>query len=979
MKTVSRYKIFSLILVVLISTIASAQDPHPSYKHYTVEDGLPSSEVYQVKQDSKGYIWFATANGVSRFNGYEFENFSLKDGLPDNTVFELFEDTAGRIWFIPVSCKLSYYYKGRIHPFKYNDTLQQLLNNPIKMSFGVDKKGTVFLGVAQDGIYEIKENGSIHHYFSGKDTLHALNVIEPDVDCLIYSTNNQEYSNTALFNTSWLQEVLEVKENLMTMYASDKVIKTKDKRTIITCSNRLHVFTGRKETEMKVFPDRIIALYEDRQSDLWVGTYLGGVYYFNRGDLTRGRLYLGGMPVNGILEDREGGFWFATEGNGVFYTPSKNTLTYDKSSGFADDKINCLIQAGAVLYAGTGNGHVVSIAGNTIYDYDLNTRKLPTNGITALYNDERNARIMVSGMSSNGYIKDKVFRKFKEFGNFKHVIYDGNNIYWMANSRGFNRSENGEKSLPSWSNGKSVKRVNAFIKMDETHFLVGAMDGLWKFNKKTEDLTYLGNKHPLLTTRILDMDMLPSGSVIIATKGNGLLIYDMKDSVRQLNVSNELFGDNVYRVISYKEEIWAGTNKGLNRIIFKNEKAIELANYTTSEGMPSNEINDLLKQGQLIWVATNKGLTFFSIEEQQNAVKPIPVYINKLTVNDSVVDLQSNYELQYSENNIKIDFIGLGYKQAGKLLYRYKMEGLDTAWTYTTGREVQFTTLPPNKYSFILSVQNPGGKWSDSPYVMHFIIHKPFWQKWWFLLSVFVIVLFVILLFFRYRINMVKDRESRRSELNKAFLNLKLKALRAQMNPHFTFNVMNSIQHFILEKDTESAHRYLSKFSKLIRTILNNSEHNTISVADEIKALELYLELEAMRFEEGFVYEIMVDESINVDSTYIPSMLIQPYVENAVKHGIFQLKVKGRVKIEILREDMFLKCVIEDNGVGRTRTGESNRMEKHKSMGTSITQERLLVLNELNNSNLSERVIDLVDVKGESLGTRVEIYIPVKN
>ena len=133
------------MLMLCLYTAVSAQDAHPSLKHYTVEDGLPSSEVYQVKQDSKGYIWFATGNGVSRFNGYEFENFSLKDGLPDNTVFEIYEDKFERIWFVPLSCKLSYYYKGKIYLFPYNEQLQKVLMNSVKTSFCVDGNGTVFL------------------------------------------------------------------------------------------------------------------------------------------------------------------------------------------------------------------------------------------------------------------------------------------------------------------------------------------------------------------------------------------------------------------------------------------------------------------------------------------------------------------------------------------------------------------------------------------------------------------------------------------------------------------------------------------------------------------------------------------------------------------------------------------------------------------------------------------------------------------
>src|SRR4051812_44158795 len=166
------------LLLMVLGLSVSAQDAHPAFKQYTVEQGLPSSEVYQVKQDSKGYIWLATGNGVSRFNGYEFENFSIKDGLPENTIFEIYEDSFERIWFVSLSCKLSYYYKGKIYPFKYNDKIQKLVSNPLKASFCVDKNGTVFLGVSTYGIIEISKNGTVKHLFPN-NTHYTLDLIEP--------------------------------------------------------------------------------------------------------------------------------------------------------------------------------------------------------------------------------------------------------------------------------------------------------------------------------------------------------------------------------------------------------------------------------------------------------------------------------------------------------------------------------------------------------------------------------------------------------------------------------------------------------------------------------------------------------------------------------------------------------------------------------------------------------------------------------
>jgi hypothetical protein len=393
--------------------------------------------------------------------------------------------------------------------------------------------------------------------------------------------------------------------------------------------------------------------------------------------------------------------------------------------------------------------------------------------------------------------------------------------------------------------------------------------------------------------------------------------------------------------------------------------------------LASNEVNDVIQMDGKIWVATNKGLSMFNPEELVRSSKPIPLFIQEIAINDRDTIPLKKYNLSYTENNIKIKFIALGYQNAGKLKYRYKMLGLDTNWVYTQNREIQFTTLPANNYTFLLAVLNPNGVWSKNEVRIAFTIRSPFWQKWWFIALCMVSIFLIIAGLFKYRIKKNKAEEEKSMNLNRMLMNLRLKALRAQMNPHFTFNVMNSIQHFIINKDSESANRYLSKFSKLIRIILNNSEKNTIPIIEELKALELYLELESMRFEERFDYEILLDPLMDGAIIEIPSMLIQPYIENSVKHGILPSKLKGKIIIELQQQGTILKCVIEDNGIGRAKAAENNKNNEHQSYGTSITQERLAVINELNQSTLSEKIIDLYDEHGNGIGTRVEIYIPI--
>lgn len=217
------------------------------------------------------------------------------------------------------------------------------------------------------------------------------------------------------------------------------------------------------------------------------------------------------------------------------------------------------------------------------------------------------------------------------------------------------------------------------------------------------------------------------------------------------------------------------------------------------------------------------------------------------------------------------------------------------------------------------------------------------------------------------------------SEMNRRISELTQANLRQQMNPHFVFNTLNSIQYYMYQHDKLATNNYLTKFSNLIRRVLENSQHTSVSLHDELDALKLYLELESLRFRDRFEYEINVDEEIDTLMYKVPTMLIQPYVENSICHGLMPKAEKGFVKICIKLKEDYLSCIIEDNGIGRDAARERNSGKKknHNSLGTQITESRLDLVNELYGTSMETITTDLRDENGKPLGTRVEIHIPV--
>lgn len=964
-------------LSFFVSSVLCSQKPHPAFKSYDGSDGLISSKVYSVQQDSKGYIWFATNNGVSRFNGYEFENFSQADGLPDNTVFNIYEDHRGRIWFLPLSNQLSYFENGKIHPYKYNDLIKaEFKTSLVKTSFFVDRKGTIHLGLNGWGYFQISEHGTFRSEKAKPGNTHHGAIFEPEKGHFIH-TNDQICSRrkirvkTALFSGEIDPDFsYDIKSAVMAVTTMDST------RLAVSINNMLMVIDKGGVRESVDFNYRIIFLYIDRGGDLWVGTYLGGVYHIRNNDFKNKACYLKGFSVTGVLNDGENGFWITTEGNAVYYTPSKDVLTYDVSSGLIDNRVSALVASRTVLYAGIQAGYIQELdtTGQIVRTRMIDLVRKERD-ITALGYQEEKDRLWYSGSRGVGFINNKGVAFSRKEGLFSDIVFDPDGKhFWMATMGAiscYSELQNGKiKGVH-----KPFKRMNAILRKNKNTLYVGAIDGLWEFGIADTSFTYIGKKAPLLQERVLDLAYTKDSVLLIATKGAGLLIYDA-GKLQQLNVSSGLNSNIVFRLLVEDSTVWVATDKGLNSFVIRRGKPVKntIRHFSALDGLVSGEINDVLKFGNRIWIATDKGISVFDPGSIGAASGEMPVYIGSIFINDSSRAVMANYGLKYSENNIRIRFIALSYKKAGKLQYRYKMKGLNSDWNYTQEREIQYTTLPPGRYTFILSVLNASGTWSRE-ITVSFDIAVPFWKTWWFI--GFSLVLAIITLYYgiSYWISRKHKLKNKEEQISRVLIELKLKALRAQMNPHFVFNVMTSIQHFILHNDDDAAHRYLSKFSKLIRAILSNSEKNMIPLVEEIKALSLYLELEDMRFEKHFESVIYIAPSIDVNTVQIPSMLIQPYVENAIKHGILRSVNKGKIRISIDRYHTLLKCTIEDNGVGRHFTLE-NRSSDYRSFGTSITKERLAAINKLYNNRLSEKVIDLYDEQGKPAGTKIEIYMP---
>jgi streptogramin lyase len=371
------------------------------------------------------------------------------------------------------------------------------------------------------------------------------------------------------------------------------------------------------------------------------------------------------------------------------------------------------------------------------------------------------------------------------------------------------------------------------------------------------------------------------------------------------------------------------------------------------------------------------------------------VYLRSLSVTQksfppfTVANNLEELDLQYYQNTLKIETRNIDFYSKGKGQLRYKLErnGKNDDWQYGQANQpILYVGLPPGSYRLVMQASVFGKDFNGPEKILIINISPAFWETWWFwtITIISLVTLFYTLIRWRMKQKFLKqleksEKERQVAELKQKATELEMQALRAQMNPHFIFNSLNSINRFILQNERLQASEYLTKFSKLVRMILQNSQASVISLESELEALGLYLEMEALRFNYHFNYKISVPKEMDVEELKVPPLIIQPYVENAIWHGLMHKEEKGQLDIEVSQEDDHLYFKVVDNGIGRKRAAElsSKSATKHKSMGLKITAHRIAMMQNSNGLESPVKINDLVNADGTAAGTEVVIKMPV--
>lgn len=983
----------SILIMVFAYGWLHAQQP--VFRHYSVDEGLPSSEVYQVIQDKKGYIWIATNMGVSRFDGRTFKNYDVQDGLPENTVFEVYEDETGRIWFISFPFQLSFFRNDSIIPYKYNSVLRMLAGRgavPVKKSFMADKEDNVIFSlIGKPEINKISPVGDVSNLLNDTTNSNALTIIEYKNHLLTSQFSTKENFDKVNLRTDRIKGEYQIERSGKYSYAHTMAVKGRNDEIYCFQNEILTIIKNNKEVFQKKFNNRLIWIDKDKDGNLWLGTDKNGIIKIDPDNYdNKPQVFLKGLSVSSSFIDIEGGKWFSTLENGVYYSPSEGFISYSIEDGIKNKKITSLAIFRSSLYLGlnnkflsiinikNGESSYMSITGDSTGD--IKALKATSNGLLWIGTDEYlysyNGNKLVKFINNHKKILNNVAFTRNVFS-IKDIEEYDNETLLLAEARGLTLIKNGNVIYNSFLDDQIELRIESIEKESDTSFLLGTISGLWRMTGLRFE--FLGLQNPLFKHRANTVVSLGhKKGFIVGTKGSGLIV-SMGDSIWQITKSDGLSSNSISSLLIINNDLWIGTNHGLNLIDIRKikQKSPPILIYNKAHGLISNEINELEGSEDYIYIATNLGLTILDRKKHRLPNFHPPIYLNNVKIMKRDTAILDSYQLHHNQNFITISFIGISFRDGGNLLYKYRLKGLSNEWISTNNLEVEYAFLPPGSYQFEVIAINSEGNASIEPAVLSFKISHPYWQTWWFIALVILLALASVLAFYYYRLKIVKKEHALQNDINW----YRQQALTRQMDPHFVFNTLNSIQSYIIKNDRLSSSQYLSKFARLMRLILNNSQKQAIPLSDEIAALNLYMELESLRFQQKFEFSIITDHSVDVDSCYIPAFLIQPFVENAIWHGIMGLKIQGIIRISFSRERDQLICQVEDNGIGRTQSMEmkpENEKQK-KSLGISLVETRLNLLNYFYSVNMKIVFTDLFNEDNSPAGTKVTINLPIIN
>jgi ligand-binding sensor domain-containing protein len=915
----SKNHIFIFIFLQAITLVSQTIE----FKNISTKDGLPQSDVFDAIQDEIGYIWFATqGGGIAKYDGKEFTVYNQKNGLLSNFTNGLFLNK-DRL-FVATNKGLSILYKE-----KFSNYDAPKINSVHQLN------GEIYLAT-QQGIYIFKKNYVTPIKINLKIDLSIILSVDYFASYYWIQTQNRLWKTRTLKNP--------------------KSIVKASKKEADSYFKKHNTLLNQYKNHAALKAVKLLKVYQDNQQNSWLLTEGNGVYksiatnfqhYINAGTKDIGKItathtadktvWFSDMHhlfkndstgihnistqdhqfrVTSITTDAQKNIWIGSKNKGIYIfrkqidSLNMNPYTIERlhtQNGFPNNSIQKIHIQNDTIWVLTKNAGIIKLA----YDF------------------------------KNGFVK-KISKFNKNNGLKEHSITTSlllGNTIWYGTKNGAlgfikdNKVTHYSKVL------KQRTAINAIAFNNETLFLGTLGNGLWSLNN-----------NQISTLKPLNNSYLSS-----------------------LNVYQLLFDEN--------NNLWVGSEKGLDKLELEKATISKTTHYNTNDGFIGIEtsLNTAVKTfNNNLWFGTKNGITKYR-PPKNNPLKRNPTinfknievdYQSINSLNNAIIS--NSIQLDPGQNNLSFTYKTVDLTHPDRIEYQWRLNEIVSDWTTTNS--INFPNLKSDDYTFSILSRN-AFKLESRPKTFQFHIDKPIYEKGWFIASMigfFVLISLLSISSYIERLNKANKEKIKKLTLENHLVNLEQKALQLQMNPHFIFNVLNGIKALGNNGNIEEFNTTVSQFATLLRAILNNSRAEEISLSQEINTLKNYLALEQKMSSTVFQYTFNIDtNNIDLEEILIPPMLIQPFIENAIKHGFKEKLNTGEITVVFSVKNKFLHCAIVDNGIGYTHSQKATN--NHKSVALKVTKERIKNLSKYSNFDIFE-----LQENNQIKGTKVAFKIPLK-
>ncbi len=978
-----RLLIMMLLLVQLAGNTLHGQNPY--IKHFTVNDGLPSNKVYNVFQDSRKFIWFATDAGAVRFDGTNFNIYTTAEGLPNNEIMRIEEDSKGRLWLFHLDGIFSFIHDDHLYTIHNTAYLDSLSNNMYFRRMYEETDGSLyFYSNLNREIFVLDSTNKVSKYQLKSKHITIPGFFGIRQAHLIYRLIKHEgdfwlYLKSGLFKTKSLGDSL-IPAQTTLIY--ERAFNQKNGSFFLdACNTNLNVFKLYKYNGFDLIdslyfnkrkPDEVITdVYEDKSGNIWLSSYFTGIYIYRYGQIIQN---FNIERAQNIIEDHEGNIWIASLGKGVYRLhPSILMHQHMQSKEFAGSGIKTLtsgeegnlwLSDGSFLY--NLHGNKLQRSAKPLSEGGINQIAILENGLIILNEPNQALKIYKLKKHNNNkfdlHLHTIINTPIKKFA----IAHD---------NKSFTASDNFQLYLHEMEKPVSfIQRMNSDVFTFVFYNAQGQLFAAGKsiFLVKNDSPIPFQPLSQLFGKTIRQHLNLDAETQIFNISGDSLWLFHA-DTLHSLTAHFERKLPTQVKSICYdgKSSLFMACNSH----IYWSPNPMDVLHGSTvglnSLDVRFNNIYQIAIQNENLLVASEDGLSRIPLESLMNkaAKKPI-AYFNPIYLNDVPIENGQDTSIVRGRHSFSFTLSSIHYSTEDAI-YAYMLEGNDTSWIFQQSSNIVYQDLRPGNYIFKFKARLPNSDWSNE--LQHFIIVKPTLIQHPLFYVMLVSITVALLVGFIVR---RKNKLHQESETAHQMLLLEQKALQSMMNPHFIFNALGSIQSYILKNNSADAGLYLSQFARLIRQNLNAIKTSMIPLDEEVDRLRNYLDLERLRMNNSFSFIIDIGEEIEED-VMIPTMILQPIVENAIWHGLSSLGDNGLIAIYFNKiTDKTMRIVIEDNGIGIDQAArQTSKKDSHLKIGMNLTLKRLELIGKKMKVKTSIITSDL-HPGNPYPGTKVEIVVP---